>query len=179
MRRVWHTRRARDKPLNKLTGPREKKPARRGDWQMVVYRVWYGVDGGHPWLDDLNQPANAMSARAYIDDSVNRWLAYGAVQPRLAWSTKKHPTITFEGYGLFRALAVQLLAVVSGTGWDICSGCRRIFDPGLRRRNPYRRRYCDECRAAGVQFRDASREWRRRQKSGTITSKSSKKRRSS
>jgi hypothetical protein len=162
--------------LNVVANLREKKPARRGDWHMVVYRIWHGVDGGDSWLDALNQPANATSARAYIGDSVNRWLAYGAVQPSLAWSTKKHPTITFDGYGLVGVLALQLLAVVSGTGWDICSNCGRSFDPGLRRRNPYRRRYCDECRADGAPARDASQAFRRRQEERGSTTKRPKKR---
>jgi hypothetical protein len=154
--------------LNVVANVREKKPARHGDWQMVVSGIWYGQDGGHPWLDPLNQPANAVSAKAYLEDSVNRWLAYGAVQPILAWSTKEPPMITFDGYGLFGALALQLLAVVSGTGWDICSVCGRIFDPGSRRRNPNRRHYCDECRERKIPQRDAMRDLRdRRQAKGT------------
>jgi hypothetical protein len=148
--------------LNVVAKLREKKPSQRGDWQMVVSRIWHGMDGGHPWLDALNQPENTISARGFIENSVNRWLGYGAVQPILVWSTKKHPTITFDGYGLFGALALQLLGVVSGGGWDICSACGRMFDPSPRRRNPNRRHYCNECRASGTPQRDAMRDLRKR-----------------
>ena len=141
---------------------------------ISVSRVWYGVDGGHPWLDTLNQPENAISAKGFIENSVNRWLGYGAVKPILAWSTKKHPTITFDGYGLFGALSLQLLTVVCGGGWDICSACERIFDPGPRRRKPNQRHYCDECRASGKPQRDANRDLRKRRQ-GIHTKRRSKK----
>jgi hypothetical protein len=137
-------------------------PARRGDWHTIVYRTWYGDDQGDPWLDSLNQPTHATHAQAFLEDSINRWLAWGAVQPILSWSARKYPTIVFDGYGLFGALAVQLLAVVCTTGWAICSACGGIYDPGPRRPNPNRRNYCPDCRASGTPQRDAMRDLRKR-----------------
>ncbi|MGH8072261.1 MAG: hypothetical protein ACRERE_44925 [Candidatus Entotheonellia bacterium] len=136
-------------------------PARRGDWQMVVYRTWHGDGGGDPWLDKLNQPRHAASARAFVEESMQRWLAWGAVQPVLAWSAKKDPTIEFEGVGLFGALAVQLLAAVIREGWAVCAGCNNQYAPE-RRPNAKRRNYCPDCRTSGVSHRDAMRDFRRR-----------------
>jgi hypothetical protein len=177
---AWH-RLAREASsiLNVVASLQEKRPARRGDWQMVVARIYHGADGGDPWLDELNQPENAPAAQEYIEESVNRWLAYGGVQPSLAWPSKRPPTITFDSFGLFGALALQLLGVVTGTGWDVCSNCGGSFDPGLRRRNPNQRRYCDACRADGAQYRYASWAYRRRQEEQSSTTKSAKKRRGS
>jgi hypothetical protein len=140
-----------------------QKPAKRGDWHMLVHCTWLGSDGGDPALDDLNQPRHAASARAFLEDSVKRWVAWGAVQPVLAWSVKRSPTIEFEGCGLFGALAAQLLAAVSGTGWAVCSACGEMYDPGPRRPNPNRRNYCPDRRESGAPHRDASRDSRRRQ----------------
>ena len=148
--------------LNVAAALRRGQPARIGDWHAVVYRVWYGDDRGDPSLDALNQPANATHAQAFLEDSINRWLAWGAVQPVLSWSTKKYPTIVFDGYGLFGALAVQLLAVVCGTGWAVCSACGKVYNPGSRRPNPNRRNYCPDCRASGTPQRDAMRDLRKR-----------------
>jgi hypothetical protein len=163
---AWHVlaRQARAM-LNVAAALHAGKRARRGDWQIVVYRTWHGHDGGDPCLDVLNQPRHAASAKAFLEDSVKRWLAYGAVQPVLAWSRKQHPTIEFEGHRLFGALAIQLLAAVSQTGWAVCSGCGEVYDPGPRRPNPNRRNYCPDCRERKVSTRDAMRDYRRRQAS--------------
>jgi hypothetical protein len=150
--------------LNVAAALHTQQPARRGDWHMLVHRTWCGPEGGDPALDMLNQPRHAVSARAWLEDSVDRWCAWGAVQPRLTWAVRRSPTIDFEGCGLFGALAAQMLAAVSGTGWALCSGCSERYDPGRRRPNPDRRNYCPDCRENGVPHRDAQRDLRRRRR---------------
>jgi hypothetical protein len=147
--------------LNVAAACHRGMPARRGDWHTVVYGTWHGNDVGDPSLDVLNKPQHATSARAFLEDSVNRWLAWGAVQPKLDWSAKKDPMIAFDGFGLFGALAAQLLAMVSRTGWAVCSGCAQSYGP-KRTPNPKRRNYCPDCRARRVPHRDTMRDLRRR-----------------
>jgi hypothetical protein len=149
--------------LNVAAALHTQQPAKRGDWHMLVYRTWCGPEGGDPTLDMLNQPRYAAGARAWVEDSVNRWVAWAAVQPRLIWSGRSSPTIDFEGCGLFGALAAQILAAVNTGGWMFCSGCGKSYDPGPRRPNPKRRSYCPACREHGVPHRDAMRDLRRRQ----------------
>jgi hypothetical protein len=131
--------------INVAAALHTQEPARRGDWHMLVYRTWCGPEGGDPALDMLNQPKHAVGARAWLEDSVNRWVAWGAVQPRLAWSVRKSPTIDFDGCGFFGALAAQLMAIVAKTGWAICSNCKNSYNPRRRPRSD-QERYCDECR---------------------------------
>jgi hypothetical protein len=146
--------------LNVTAALRMGQPARLGDWHAVVYGTWYGDDTGDPYLDTLNQPTNATHAQAFLEERINRWLALGAVQPVLSWLTKRYPTIVFDGYELFGALAARLLAVMCGTGWAVCSACSKIYDPG-QRPNPNRRNYCPDCRAIGRPQRDAMRDFRK------------------
>lgn len=148
--------------LNVAAALHNQKLAKRGDWHMLVYRVWPGPDRGDPALDIFNQPRYAAGARACLADSVNRWLAWGAVQPRLTWSGRGSPTIDFEGSGLFGALAVQILAAVNRRGWAFCSECSNSYNPG-RRPNPNRKNYCPDCREKGVPSRNSSSASRRRQ----------------
>ena len=61
-----------------------KRGERRGDWQMLVHRIWLGPKGGNPALDDLDQPRHTVSAREHLQASIQRWIAWGAVQPRFS-----------------------------------------------------------------------------------------------
>jgi hypothetical protein len=138
-----------------------EKSAKRGYWHMLVYRRWCGAEGGEPSLDMLNQPRHAVSARAFLEDSVCQWLAWGAVQPRFVWPANKDPMIEFDGYGLFGALAAQLLGTLSRRGWAVCTECRHSYDP-VRRPNRNRRNFCPECGAKGKASVYSSRDERER-----------------
>ena len=61
--------------LNVAAALLNEKPARHGDWATVVHRRWLGNDARHPsleWLDALNKPRHAASARLFVEDSVRR-----------------------------------------------------------------------------------------------------------
>jgi hypothetical protein len=138
------------------------RPARHGDWHMLVNRTWLGPEGGHPALDELNEPRHGAGARAFLEDSMKRWLSWGAVQPVLVWPANRDPTVEWEGFGLFGALAAQLLAAVSRKGWALCSSCGEIYDPP-RQPNPNRRNFCEDCQATPMSGRLRTQDWRRRQ----------------
>ena len=102
---------------------------------------------------------------AYV---VQRWLALGAVRPRFTWEGL---TPTFElggptdkGAGLFGALAVQLLLIISCIdGLAHCSGCGKPYIPS-KRPQADRRSYCPECRKKKIPVRHAMTDMRQRRK---------------
>ena len=101
--------------------------------------------------------------RIVIAGAVNYWLRIGVVRPRLSWTPDK-PLVHLDGYGLFGALAVQIMFDCSRTdGLAVCSSCGTPFLPGPRRPRRDRNIYCSDCgiRAA---TRDAAARYRQTKK---------------
>lgn len=117
-------------------------------------------------------PFPLSAALSHVED---RWLRRAA--PRLAVAVapvhrrmrRGDPVpppvvaIGHDGFGLFAALAVQLLVAVQGAeGLASCASCQRPFFPRVRRRTG-QRRYCTACGLAAAR-RNATRVWRARQR---------------
>jgi hypothetical protein len=99
---------------------------------------------------------------------VNDWLEVGNVRPTLLQTPRRDaPTIVLatewnhnvHEFGLFGAIAVQLMFAVSGErGLAWCAGCGEPFEPS-RRLTPSRRHFCAACgrkammRAASADYR--------------------------
>jgi hypothetical protein len=97
--------------------------------------------------------------RRVLTGVVEMWLREGAVRPHVQWG-KRTPGVELAGWGLFGALAVQLLQVVSRIdGLITCSGCGKAYLP-KRRPNPNRDHYCPDCGVKAA-WRKASRRYRR------------------
>jgi hypothetical protein len=97
-----------------------------------------------------------------IDGRVAEWLALAAVQwhPEMAADARLVPW----GWGLFGAIAVDLLLAVVGSESPVpCTSCGAPYIPSRRLVSGVRH-YCPECRKAGVEYRDAARDYRRRQR---------------
>jgi hypothetical protein len=72
-----------------------------------------------------------------------------------------------KGISLFGALVVQLMVALTVSGFALCSGCGRAFAPGSRQpRIGKRRRFCQECRRAGMPKRLAKADFRRKRLEG-------------
>lgn len=93
---------------------------------------------------------------------VDRWLAMARARPSINWDHGKL-TVSLAGLGLFGALVVQLLFAISRReGFATCDACGAIYVPDKRPPGG-RRHYCLGCRGTAAR-RDASRDYRRRQK---------------
>jgi hypothetical protein len=109
-----------------------------------------------------------QSERHRVAYVVQRWLSLGAVRPRFTWEGLT-PTFelggpTVKGTGLFGALAVQLLLIISRIdGLALCSGCAIPYIPP-KRPQAGRRNYCLECQNNGIPMRHAMRDRRAREK---------------
>ncbi len=134
-----------------------------GCWLDVVRAEMGRTDEiGTPDLFD--RAARLPSRMRLAIEGLNRWIYLGGVRPSVEWLTKGSPSIQFFTPGLFGALALQLMLAVSGSdGWAMCSGCGRPFSPSKVPAGR-RRRYCEDCRKAGVDRRHASRDYRARRR---------------
>jgi hypothetical protein len=109
---------------------------------------------------DSAPPASLDEATRLLTDQLQKFLYVGLVLPKVDLA---RPRITFQGPGLFGALAAQLLLVAAGTralAW--CTECRLPYVPD-RRPAPERRTYCPDCCKRGFPQRDASTAYRRKQ----------------
>lgn len=109
-----------------------------------------------------------QSERHRVAYVMQRWLSLGAVRPRFTWEGLT-PTFelggpTVKGTGLFGALAVQLLLIISRRdGLAFCSGCAKPHIPS-RRPQADRRNFCSECRNNKISVLHAMRDMRERRK---------------
>jgi hypothetical protein len=141
----------------------QSKVGRPDDWRTV-----YAMSGRDaPWWKQ-----HVGAERVLVGELVNEWLKMGDVRPYVDWNAhEKKPTVTFGGSGLFGALALQLaLAVGQSAGLAVCTHCRKEYPPTTRRPKAGQRRFCPECREAGIPNRYSlidHRERLRRSKSHT------------
>jgi hypothetical protein len=101
-----------------------------------------------------------IDSQFLIKFCINRWMRNSGVLPQL---DPKDLSIRFASAGLFGAIAVQLMLVVSGSqGWVICSNaeCHRVY-ASSRRPKSSQKHYCLECRAARMPKRFADCVFRR------------------
>jgi transposase-like protein len=113
----------------------------------------------------FEQPGETVDQqRAFVAACIREWLWLGSVRLDFKWYGHG-ARIEFGGfglhYGLFGALAVQLILAIGGSdGVVFCSGCGKAYLP-KRRPKSRQRNYCADCgrRAA---LRDAATAYRRR-----------------
>lgn len=124
------------------------------DWRSLI-RGWPDLGLASLGIDNAIEREKMTLAGL-----INEWLSWGNVRPRLHWNDLK-ARVAFGGEGLFGALAVQLLLVVSRIdGLAICSACSLPYMPS-RRPSSARRNYCQACgRKAAA--RHATEDYRRR-----------------
>src|SRR5215471_148418 len=122
-------------------------------WEKT--RFLFGEDGRDYFLK-----YTLVNQRHVLGLLVNEWLEIGDVRP--FWSLRSGaPSIVLGGFGVFGALATQLLFAVSRTrGFSVCASCGRPFSP---RRRPVSTRlsYCRRCGLRAAQ-EEASKNYRRR-----------------
>lgn len=112
----------------------------------------------------LGQATSMPDLRRIITEALDTWLLLSGVHLALRWS-KGRPESIWRGGGLFGALGLQMLLAISGaTGWAACAGCSRQHVPA--RPNSHQRSFCPDCRERGVDHALASRDRRRRLRSG-------------
>jgi hypothetical protein len=155
--------------------------ANPGDWATVYERS----RGPAPsWVDERINPGLVRAEGQLLARVVNEWFTIGNVRPVLTWPSDTRPSVRLGGpvwysgmawvseAGLFGALAVQLaLAVGQSRGFAICDHCRSEYVPERRPRIG-QRRFCQECRVAGIPNRyslDDFRKKLRNAKSGLTT----------
>jgi hypothetical protein len=88
------------------------------------------------------------------------------VRPRLMWDAED-AVVTLSGAGLMGAISMLVLTAVFGQGLAMCAACGRWHSP--MRPQSARRSYCFMCRESGAPERDASRDYRRRQRETAST----------
>jgi transposase-like protein len=109
---------------------------------------------------DLFARRTLDNQRYVLGQLVHEWLEIGRVQP--FWRLRpRASSIVLGGFGVFGALAAQLLFVVSRTkGFSVCASCGRPFSP-KRRPILTRSSYCGRCGLRAAQ-KEASKNYRRR-----------------
>jgi DNA-directed RNA polymerase subunit RPC12/RpoP len=122
-------------------------------WEKT--RFLFGEDGR-----DLFSKHTPENQRYVLGQLVHEWLEIGGVQP--FWRVRPGgSSIVLGGFGVFGALATQLLFVVSRTkGFSVCASCGRPFSP---KHQPLSTRlnYCSRCGLRAAQ-KEASKNYRRR-----------------
>ncbi len=88
------------------------------------------------------------------------------VRPRLMWDAED-AVVTLSGAGLMGAISMLVLTAVFGQGLAMCANCGQWHSP--MRPQSDRRSYCLICRQSGAPERDASRDYRRRQRKTAST----------
>lgn len=135
------------------------------EWNHLGRRHWrYRQDPGSNWQEKLRSERHSTIAlqREIAAWHVQRWQRMGAVQPIFDWSSA-NARVTFGGYGLFGALAAQLMFRASrSVGFDVCSSCGQLYRVN-RRKAADRRHYCETC-GHGAALRDAQRDQRLKRK---------------
>ncbi len=106
---------------------------------------------------------NRNAAFTYITQALNEVLQLTSLQPTLRWTPHQDsPTAEING-GIFGALAIQLIAAVSGaSGLYVCDGCSDLYERNDRKPQPQRRNYCKTCREDGTAERVRKRSQRAR-----------------
>lgn len=113
----------------------------------------------------FGQPRETIEQqRGFVAAFIREWLWLGSVRLDFRWYGHG-ARIEFGGfglhYGLFGALAVQLILAISRSdGVVFCSGCGEAYLP-QRRPKARQRNYCADC-GRPIALRDAARAYRRR-----------------
>ena len=83
---------------------------------------------------------------------VNDLLALGKARPWVRWPKDAlRPRIVFSSPGLLSYLALQLaLRVTKMNSFFLCTHCQKEYSPTARAPKKGQRRFCPECRAAGI-----------------------------
>jgi len=162
-----------------------------GDWRLwakrarasldVAARLHAGkalrVQDGALWHEatgSWHTPTTLERGWRALGGFLSGWLKLGHVSPYLKWGKRQRPML-LGGWGVFGALALQLVLVSSRQeGLAVCCNCQRSYIPP-RRPRPDQRLYCDGCRKKASQ-RDASRDYRERQRRRSLVPGSSKER---
>jgi hypothetical protein len=104
-----------------------------------------------------DRPLETAELRRTVRDALAFWLEMSRVTVRLIWP-KGRPDVVLTG-GLFGALGVQLLMLISGSqGFAFCAGCGNVHVPA-RPNDTQRASYCPSCRATRVPQRHAQRRY--------------------
>ncbi len=123
--------------------------------QLADFQAWKSADFYPSRENTLAEQRHELCKRT------DTWIGLGEVRPHLE-VRGSHLTVTLGGFGLFGALATQLLLVVSRTrGFAVCSGCGKPYVP-RRRRTSERLNYCPNCGLKAA-WRDAQRRLRNAQ----------------
>lgn len=121
---------------------RGRTPPAKEDWQVL-----YGIDPNFAQYDF------ARDAEAWLEHVLNQWLVLADARPHVVLRPKPH--IVFVD-SLFGAITLQLIGALGSTRpSEVCSGCQSIYIPAKRRPKTGYRRYCPQCRRAGVSQQQA------------------------
>ncbi len=154
----------------------EERPSQE-DWRAVVTafcawgRIMYGQGPRHFGLKELIALEHPLDQQATIAAMLHAWMEAGGVLPSLVWRRAQGPKIELlaaDGAQLFAALGMLVMSAVSrSSGIELCSGCGKAFNPKSKARTGHRR-YCGQCRRAGVPSRDAARDYRAKRASREV-----------
>lgn len=153
---IWHRVALRFGAVLRLAAAEHQdKPSADDDWRLL-----------------LNQPRpRSRYERTFLISSyINSQLLYSQIQPTLEWSRAGFG-ISYSADGLTNALgflSLQLaLAVARSEGLANCSSCGNAYVPTGRKPAAGRRSYCPRCVTDGAPQRDASRDYRQRNRKQT------------
>jgi len=138
------------------------KPAADTDWaELGIEQPKTGIE--HWWRKvDLSAEEQVRQGRDVLAQLVDAWLDLGAVRLRFEWDER--PEFGITGWGLFGAIATQLmLAVARSDGLAACTGCGMPYAP-TQKPKAGKRNYCPGCRST-ARFRDAKRTQRLKERS--------------
>ena len=110
-----------------------------------------------------DRPGEKFSEAELLAAKINYWIRIGGVCPQLEWDQANRARVEVQGYGLFGALARQLLFAISRIkALAFCSGCGLPFQP-TRRPVENQRSWCPECKRRKVDRCQAEADYRARQ----------------
>lgn len=131
------------------------------DWEDCRRLLEAGLDAKHhsfeTFRDDWRRTQDKYAERALVCQTVNRWLDYGDVRPRLDWDRERSNHVALSVSSLLGALARHIFLTVTGdVGVAMCDGCGRIFTPEKRKPKRGQFTWCYDC-GKGSNYRVAKR----------------------
>jgi hypothetical protein len=145
-----------------------KQVASASDWSVLRDEGWLGnieLLKDFDKNDKKYQKAFKYQRRS-IANVINIWITISALQPVLRWDDN-FSGLSFTGSPkskLCGALVSQLLLTSGRSSLMSCSECRSWYTRTAKLPKRGQANYCSDCRKRGVPERNASREYRARQK---------------